>query len=513
MTQIVLVAPNDKLQAAFEDAFRAPEKNAGKEVWDNYKQNSFPFPMDELYEKLRFVYHGYTDIPSKDQIISDAKEIVKEHDAKYNFDKQIMNFCGNGGNAFLSEISRWVRKREDNISTAAMGYDPKQDEFYLCFGRGFMSLLDEAQHSGVIKHELFHLVFKHVTSRRRDPHSACNMAMDLAINSLIAKEGGKLPACVLMPGVRPKPPTGRNISKERKEAHELFADVIQGAPQLESSEYYFELFITMAKQKGYEWTKKGLKIPGEDDEIQFGEFDDHDDWDSIPEEIRGIVEGKIRSIVEKAVNRADSSNGWGNIPESIREEIRANVSDAVDWRTLLSRFPGKHIRGRKKSSLHKINKRYPLIHPGRTTNYVPLVLIAVDQSGSVDDNQLEEVASVLGNLARKTTFHIINFDTEVDNDSFSVWRKGTKIKFKRTRCGGTDFDSVNKWMDEQKRNNVYDCVVVCTDGECSKPASSKIPRAWVITRNHKLNFEPDTKDIVINMDDRTRSSAAGKPVR
>jgi len=482
-----------------------------------FTEQKINLPFDLLQERMRPIY-GTGPLPEAAEFAKIVVEFYEHSRDTYDFDKSICKFMGKG-NAFLTEVSRWVKKvNNPSVGTAGLGYDANRDEFMMLYNPGFMGLLTEEEHNGVITHELFHLIFKHVTSRRKEPHIVCNIAQDEAINSLIVKDGGKLPPSCLMPGQRPKTPKKGFSSPEAKLAHETYADIIEGSPPMESSEYYFELLMTM-NQKGkgkFGWNANGLFAAGKDGEeqVDVGPMDNHDLWDTIPEELRGLVEGKRKSIVEKAVRKADGqANGWGNIPESVREEIRASVSDCVDWKTLLSRFPGKHIRGKTRTSIHRINKRYPYVHSGRSLSYLPLVLIAIDQSGSVDNSQLEEVFAVLGNLARKTTFHMINFDTDIDHESFQVWRRGTNPVVKRTKCGGTNFDCVQNWVESRDNKNEYQCVVICTDGECFKPPPSKIPRAWVLTRGHKLMFQPDQKDIVIHMDDKVSSGGLNDHVR
>ena len=49
----------------------------------------------------------------------------------------------------------------------------------------FLAALSTRHVIGVMKHECYHLIFEHTTTRRHDPHRVWNYATDLAINSLI----------------------------------------------------------------------------------------------------------------------------------------------------------------------------------------------------------------------------------------------------------------------------------------------------------------------------------------
>ena len=72
----------------------------------------------------------------------------------------------------------------------------------------------------------------------------------------------------------------------------------------------------------------------------------------------------------------------------------------------------------------------------------------------------------------------------------------------RVRGGGTSFDAVVEFVNRPENRGRWDGVIIATDGECSKPASSRVKLAWLITPGHKLMFEPDPEQLVIEMSDR-----------
>ena len=90
---------------------------------------------------------------------------------------------------FLAGISRQIRKRcTRSITTAAVSYDVKTSEVVLWYNDLFMASLTNSMVYGVLKHEFFHMVFRHLTARRRDPCGRWNTATDMAIDWLIWHE-------------------------------------------------------------------------------------------------------------------------------------------------------------------------------------------------------------------------------------------------------------------------------------------------------------------------------------
>lgn len=427
--------------------------------------------------------------------------MFKPCDTDYNLDRHLVKFLQD--NTFFAEMSRYIRKAPTtDIPTAAVAYDPEFDDITLFWNPDFLSPMTDAEVRGLLCHEFYHLVFDHLTSRRKTPPKMWNVATDLAINSIITDHAASgntiaLPQGGLVPGVFPKLPDGRDPSPEEKAGMPI-ANLIASSPRNQASEWYFEKL----KEKVEEEKKKGNPQPGAGDPGDLGgldSMDDHSTWDQIPEEMKELIKGKVKAIVDRAVKAADSqANGWGNIPAELREQIRASVSPTVNWRSVLRQFVGSLARGERSTTVKRINKRFPYIHPGTKRGYVAKLLIAIDQSGSVDDTQLAIFFSELSALTKKVSVTILPFDCSADlKDSFE-WKKGSKVEAKRVRGGGTDFNAPTKILNDPKNRGRWDGMLILTDGECSKPIPSRLKRGWVISPGHKLLFPTDETTIHID---------------
>ena len=86
--------------------------------------------------------------------------------------------------------------KTNDIPTA--GVTIKDDSLYLYWNPDFLDSLSTKQCFGLLKHECYHLIFKHIIKRKHDPHLLWNIATDLAINSIIPYR--ELPKGGFVPG-------------------------------------------------------------------------------------------------------------------------------------------------------------------------------------------------------------------------------------------------------------------------------------------------------------------------
>lgn len=452
----------------------------------------------------------------------------KTIDHPYNFSRHLIPFMQDC--PFYAEISRHLQKRyTDSMPTAAVSFDAKSDELILWVNPYFMGGgtyktpkgeevaedgLTNWETRGVITHEFDHLVFGHLGERRRDPANTDNVAKDLAINSLINKRQGQprdlqpgevarcLPRLALVPGVRPwvDPKKLAVMTPEHKKALEHFSDLIEKFPPDKASEWYFHKLIEDQQKNPNKYPKN------EKGEIQIvlDSMDDHSGWDDeeeIDPQLQEYIEGKIKSVIEKAVRHADSqSDGWGNIPAELREEIRRSISTIVNWRAVLRQFVGSIVRGHRSTTIKRINRRFPYIHPGVKRGYVAKLIIAVDESGSVGDDMLNMFFGELDSLTRKVDITLLHFDSYTSVKDMYEWRKGTRPKLNRVRSGGTNFDAPTNFVNDPKNRGRWDGMLIMTDGQAPAPGPSRIKRGWVLGKGCQLAFPSEETQIFLSND-------------
>tara|TARA_B100000029_G_scaffold188144_1_gene185652 strand:+ start:185 stop:1369 length:1185 start_codon:yes stop_codon:yes gene_type:complete len=356
---------------------------------------------------------------------------------------------------FFAALSRRIEKRADSsIPTAGVRVDPDSAQFEMIYNPDFFASLPEEQVRGVLKHEFYHLIFEHVTSRKPEgvPHMAWNIAADLAINSHLQ---GELPEMACMPGVGP------------------FEDL----PLHQTAEWY--LANLPKKDEGGEGGSGSGE--GGEGEGEPGSFDDHSGWDDAAQSpaqqaANQMAKERLKNAMKEAAQEASqSAKGWGSVSGEVKQDILKRLESKVDWRKVLRYFIKTSQRASRRSSVKRINKRYAYIHPGKKVQRQAKIAIAIDQSGSVSDDMLSAFFGELNGLAKLAEFTVVPFDTHVDENKVYVWKKGQNKAAERVLCGGTCFDAPTEYVNK----NSFDGVIILTDMEAPKPKACKAQRMWM----------------------------------
>jgi predicted metal-dependent peptidase len=353
------------------------------------------------------------------------------------------------------------------------------------WNREFMASLTKDQVIGLLKHECLHLVFEHTTERKRTPHMIWNYATDLAINSTIPSS--QLPDCGLIPG-KSLPPLEdtSNLSPQDIQRYNAISDLIESLPTDKTSEFYFDKLMQSEEIKELAEGAASFEI---------GELDSHEGWDSISDEsMSDQLKEKIKDIIAQAAQESEDKH-WGTVSASIKKKVMTSISKEVNWESILRRFCGFSNRADRTSSIHRLNRKYPNIHPGVKKNYKPRINVYLDESGSVNDDALGVFFGELRNLSNHVDFTLYKFDTSVDVKNKIDFKGKKRVSLNRSLIGGTCF----KAPTEHALNDKPDGYIIMTDGCAPKPPPSRIKRAWVLVSGCKLFFDKDNNDIEINL--------------
>lgn len=379
---------------------------------------------------------------------------------------------------FFASFSRKVEKQADNsIPTAAIAYNRETQRFVLLYNPEFMESLPDEHKVGVLKHEFYHLILKHLTSRvpfdpakESSKFKTWNIAADLAINTHLVDE---LPKMACIPGYGP------------------FKDYMSGC----TAEAYFKKL--MEDKEG----QQGPYAPSEDGEAGEPEtMDDHSGWGDVGDADgldAQVAEQKLKEMTKEAVEASEKhSKHWGSVPHAVRQEIRKMVAPTISPEAVLRYFIKTSTKSNRMSTVRRVNPRYPYIHPGRRAKRVANIAISIDQSGSVDDQMLQTFFSFLNKFAAIATFTVVPFDSTVCEEAIYVWKKGETRKWHRVRYGGTNFDAPTDYVN--KRN--FDGHIIITDMQASKPKASKCQRLWITNSYNKRYQWFQTNEKVLAID-------------
>jgi len=372
---------------------------------------------------------------------------------------------------------------------------------------------------GTLVHEFMHICFGHVDGRLPEDGMSMdwNVAGDLAINThLMGRDGDhQLPPECCFPGEGPFAEFPAGLSAEAY--YKMIRD--QKQDEGEEGEDGQPSQGDQGEGEGSGGSGEGSDEPSEGSEGQGegegegegegsgegsggsgeGSFDDHSGWGGEGnEQAREIARERMKEDIRAAAEEADKSNSWGSVPSSCRREIREMVRTFVDWRSVMRYFVRTTVKADKRSTVRRLNRRYPFIHSGKKVTRFARIAVSIDQSGSVSDSMLAAFYSELNKLSKLVEFTVVPFDDQVFKDGIHVWKKGQRNEKTRYCCGGTNFDAPTTYVNEQG----FDGHIVLTDMYAPKPVRSRCPRIWMTDRDGASQPYFKTNERVIAIEDR-----------
>lgn len=266
------------------------------------------------------------------------------------------------------------------------------------YGSTFLDKLNDAQVRATVVHENFHKMYMHLIVheflvKRYTPRFGLeqarmlvNQAQDYVINRSIKKMA---PFCETWDGII-------KYCYDPKYDDEHKWDTVKIAEDL----------ANQAQQGG----GKGQGQPGE------GDSQDFHDWAAA----QGMDEKETEALgkqIEQALRQGEvlAKKMQGNMPRDIGDLL----APAVDWRQALRDFVTERAKGGDYATYAKPNRRYVgvgMYMPSTYTETVQSVLFAVDTSGSIGPEDLNEVlAEIQGCLevVRPETVDIIYWNSGV----------------------------------------------------------------------------------------------------
>jgi len=220
-------------------------------------------------------------------------------------------------------------------------------------------------------------------------------------------------------------------------------------------------------------------------------------WQIPPEELPHINGIGNNSNIEDAVKNArleEASSAFGTMPDSIVEQIRAAntfKSSGRYWLVTLQTklYDDTRIGGRWRLSYKRANRREESDElPGRRRKSMPLVAVAIDTSGSMSHEVLQEIVDALPHLDRQVRIgHCIQCDVKIH----VCERYNPKTLDKIHGRGGTSFEEPLMWATHSVDGMKYDYMFYFTDGYGMFPNESDLRDdlkvVWVVTSDN-LDF-------------------------
>jgi len=331
----------------------------------------------------------------------------------------------------------------------------------------FYNNLSEDHRFGLIKHELLHIAFGHLITRDRySDKKLFNVAADLEINQYILES--KLPEGGLLLSSFPE------LNLPKKAGTDKYYELLQQAQEDGTSPSLDNLMNQMNGESPYchgTW----------------------DDFDSLPEADKKLMQKQIEHQLKESAEQTTKKQG--TIPGELAELIHRLLNiepPKFDWKAYLRRFAGNSSVVYTKKLRRKYNKRYAA-NPGLKIKFKNHILVGVDTSGSVNNDELKEFFSELTHMHK--TGHKITVaqcDTKLNSVKEFNPRKDWEIHGR----GGTSFQPVVDHYNEKK--GLYTALIYLTDGEAYSPDDCPHNTLWVHSSRSRINEDLPGQKIQLN---------------
>ena len=357
------------------------------------------------------------------------------------------------------------KKYSLNLATA--GVSKNNIGCQLTINPEFYINLSEDHRFGLIKHELLHIAFGHLITRDRySDKKLFNIAADLEINQYILES--KLPDGGLLLSSFPE------LKLPKKAGTDKYYELLQQAQEDGTCPSLDSLMNQMNGESPY----------------CHGTWDEFDD---LPEADKKLMQKQIEHQLKDSAEQTVKKQG--NIPGELAELIERLMNieaPKFDWKQYLRRFAGNSSIVYTKKLRRKYNKRYAA-NPGLKIKFKNHILVGVDTSGSVNNDELKEFFSELTHMHK--TGHKITV-AQCDTRLNSVKEFNPNKDWEIHGRGGTSFQPVIDYYNEKK--GTYTALIYLTDGEAYSPDNCPNNTLWVHSSNCNINDELPGQKIQLN---------------
>jgi len=356
------------------------------------------------------------------------------------------------------------------------------------YGRAFVDRLNDKQLAFLILHENMHKAYRHlVVWEKLYKRNAvlANIACDYVINLQI----------------RDYDPSQFDTEMPTDEEGKPMGCIDEKYRGMDSQ----EVFMKLIEEKGEDYGKAkvyviGVGDPCDDKNRSSGDGDsegiptlDEHDWEGA-----GDATDEEKEQAGKEIEQAlrQGSILVGKMGGNVNREIGEMLVPKIDWKEALRDFVKSMTQGKDQSSWRRLHKRYlaaDLIMPSSYSEKVGGIAIAIDTSGSIGSEELNQFLSEVKSICEEVSPEVIDllyWDTHVASRETYTENElsGLTESTKPAGGGGTEPACVPKFM--KKHNINPECLLMLSDGYIGHQDVSdwdiQAPVLWCIKGNRSF---------------------------
>lgn len=362
--------------------------------------------------------------------------------------------------------------------------------FQLAINPEFWESLSDDHKMGLLKHELLHIAFQHLTTFNMfSDKKLANIAMDMEINQYIDKDW--LPEGGIDIDDYP------DLNLDRKAGSRYYYDKLKQAKEDHNKN-------GTCGDKNFDKVCEGLNAGegmviicagnGDEQSVSLPEHGTWEEFEDLPEAEKKLIEKQLQKVLSDAKEQTIKKRGTvpGEIDAVILiEEI---VKPKFDWRGFVRRFTGVSTKVFTKKIRRKENRRFS-DNPGLKVKMRQHMLLGIDTSGSVSDDELREFMNEIHHIYKcGVDITIVQCDTQIN--SIEPY-KGKYQEFEVSGRGGTYFDPVLEYFNGNLKK--YTSLVYFTDGECGWSVKPRGNVLWVLSEQSSMNEDLPGKVIRLEL--------------
>ncbi len=347
--------------------------------------------------------------------------------------------------------------------------------YQLCINEDFWDSLDKKKELGILKHELLHVAFNHLTHFYFPDKRLANIAMDMEINQYIDKTW--------------LPEDGIFI--------ENYADL--ELDHKAGCNYYYKKLQQAKEDKEQNGTSGCEEFDRLCDQLDGGEdpVKNHDMWkdfQDLSETEKKLIEKQIKRVLTQASDMAESKSR-GCTPGEIKDLIKVDevLPPKFDWKNYVRRFSGTSSRVFTKKLRRKENRKFD-DNPGLKIKMKKHVLLAIDTSGSVSNEEVKEFMGEMKHI-HKTGVAMTLAQCDTSIRKIEPYNGSNELNIEGR--GGTEFDPILDYFNANLRT--YTSLIYFTDGECYTTVKPQAPVLWVLSECSSMNDKLPGKVIKLEL--------------
>lgn len=349
----------------------------------------------------------------------------------------------------------------------------------LYYNQDYISALDIQQTQFVLAKQALHCALSHFARRQHRIKHRWDLACDYAVNPLLIKDGLKAPPETLVDdgyaGMTAEEiyhyigDLDNEDSELDKQSEDLPDD--QDNPNQDASDQ---------QPSPGDGDQESQQSPGQ------GVDDNDEEIDGLASQPEALTPQEQEELSvqwqQRLAGAAQSAMQAGKLGGSMARMVDFMLQPKLPWRMLLARYMTASARDDYSYSRPSSRRGDPAIFPSLRSSQIN-VAVGMDISGSVDDKEmnefLSEIDAIKGNMRARIT--LLPCDASLAEGAPWIFEPWEEINLPETfkGGGGTDFNPVFEWLDDQDQNP--DLLVYFTDCKGMFPkVLPSYPVIWLV---------------------------------